>query len=193
MLRLLALLSIGLGFGPGPGPASAADFSAGSTAQSWGLPGEQPARFTARVVDVLCTLTGDCPENCGGGRRQLGLLRAADDALILPAKNGEPFTGASVDLLPHCGRVIEVDGLMIEDEALGAHNFYAVQKLRPEGADDWTAATGWIADWAERHPEAAAKGQWFRNDPRINALIERDGYLGLGQDIDAAFIKELFP
>lgn len=187
MLRLLALLSLG------PGPAAAADSSAGSTAQSWGLPAEQPARFTARVVDVLCTLTGDCPENCGAGARQLGLLRAADDALILPTKNGEPFTGAVVDLLPHCGRMVEVDGLMIEDEALGARNIYALQTLRPEGAENWTAATGWIADWAAKHPEAADKGQWFRNDPRINALIACDGYLGLGQEADKAFIKALFP
>lgn len=186
MLRLLALLSLGVG------PVFAADFSAGSTAQSWGLPAEQPARFTARVVDVLCTLTGDCPENCGGGMRQLGLLRSADDALVLPNKNGEPFTGAVVDLLPHCGQTVEVDGLMIEDEALGARSIYAVQKLRPEGAADWTAATNWIADWGAQHPEAADKGQWFRNDPRINALIEKDGYLGLGPETDEAFIKELF-
>lgn len=186
MLRLLALLSLCVT------PAFATDFSTGSTAQSWGLPAEQPARFNARVVDVLCTLTGDCPENCGAGKRQLGLLRSADDALVLPTKNGEPFTGAVVDLLPHCGQMVEVDGLMIEDEAIGAHNIYALQKLRPAGAEEWTAATNWIADWAAKYPEAANKGQWFRNDPRINALIERDGYLGLGEDTDKVFFKELF-
>ena len=42
-------------------PAAAQDFSAGSQASSWDLLGEQPARFEAEVVDVLCQLAGDCP------------------------------------------------------------------------------------------------------------------------------------
>jgi hypothetical protein len=173
--------------------ALADDFSAGSDAQSWGLPGERPARFTAKVVDVLCTLTGDCPDACGGGARQLGLLRSADDALILPNKNAEPFTGAVVDLLPHCGGMVEVDGLMIEDPAIGAHNIYAVQKLRPAGAADWTNATRWVANWAKANPQAPDDGAWFRNDPRINAMIGATGYLGLGLETDATYLKELFP
>lgn len=174
-------------------PGLAADFSAGSDAQSWGLPAEKPARFEAKVVDVLCTLTGDCPDNCGAGKRQLGLLRSADNALILPAKNGEPFTGAVVDLLPHCGKMVEVDGLMIDDPAIGAHNIYAVQKLRAAGATDWADATGWVASWARANPEAPDDGEWFRHDPRINAMIGTTGYLGLGQETDAAYLKELFP
>lgn len=174
-------------------PALAEDYSANSGAQSWGLPAESPARFEAKVVDVLCTLTGDCPDTCGAGKRQLGLLRSADDALILPTKNGEPFTGAAVDLLPYCGQRIEVDGLMINDPAIGAHNIYAVQKLRAAGAPEWTDATGWVANWAKANPQAPDDGEWFRHDPRINAMIDTSGYLGLGLEADATYLKELFP
>ena len=46
------------------GPAAAADFSEGSEAKEWGLIGEKKARFTARVVDILCELGGDCPAEC---------------------------------------------------------------------------------------------------------------------------------
>ena len=38
-------------------------FSEGSEAREWGLIGEQTARFTGRVVDVLCELGGDCTDD----------------------------------------------------------------------------------------------------------------------------------
>ena len=41
-------------------------------AQSWSVTGEEKARFDAKVVDVLGELTGDCPAECGAGRRQRG-------------------------------------------------------------------------------------------------------------------------
>src|SRR3546814_4003559 len=43
-------------------------------ANSWGLPNEEIVRFEAKVVDVLCELSGDCPADGGAGRRQLGLV-----------------------------------------------------------------------------------------------------------------------
>ncbi|HIM45255.1 MAG TPA: hypothetical protein EYM34_03190, partial [Alphaproteobacteria bacterium] len=46
-----------------------------SAADSWGLPGEEEVRFDAKVTDVLCVLSGDCPPDCGGGKRVLGLLK----------------------------------------------------------------------------------------------------------------------
>ena len=70
-----------------PITAAAQDFSEGSEARSWNLWAEQPARFEATVVDILCELTGDCPNNCGDGNRQLGLVRAVDDVLVFPNKN----------------------------------------------------------------------------------------------------------
>ena len=37
----------------------------GRAAEEWGLPEEEVARFEAKVVDVLCELSGDCPAGCG--------------------------------------------------------------------------------------------------------------------------------
>ena len=176
------------------GPAAAADFSEGSEAKEWGLIGEKKARFTARVVDILCELGGDCPAECGEGRRQLGLLREADGALILALKNTQPaFTGAATDLQPYCGREVEVDGVTVEAEAEGAPAYYMVQLIREAGAEDWAKTNRWTKDWAAAHPEAkGVKGPWFRKDPRVNAAIEKDGYLGLGAEADRAFIEYYF-
>ncbi|MEM8632951.1 MAG: hypothetical protein AAGF74_17120 [Pseudomonadota bacterium] len=175
------------------GPAAAQDFSEGSNARSWNLYGEIPAFFEARVVDPLCELAGDCPENCGDGRRQLTLIRTVDDVMILPMKNSQPaFTGAVQELLPFCNQVVEVDGLLIEDEYLNAKNIYLVQTIRPAGTEEWTKANSWTKKWAEAHPQAEGKGPWFRRDPRVLAEIEREGYFGLGLEQDQVIIEELF-
>ncbi|MEJ6394284.1 hypothetical protein V8J82_13520 [Gymnodinialimonas sp. 2305UL16-5] len=165
-------------------PASAQEgpFSEGSEARSWNLAWEEPARFEATVVDMLCEVVGDCANECGAGR-QLGLLRAADGVLTYPNKNNQGiFTGAAVDVAPFCGMEVEVDGLMIEDEFVGATNVYLVQMIREVGAEEWVAANGWTDAWAEEFPEAAAQdGRWYRNDPRVLGLIESRGYLGTGE------------
>lgn len=175
-------------------PASAADFSQGSSAKSWNLYAELPAFFEAKVVDITCEITGDCTENCGNGNRQLGLLRTADNVLVFPNKNAQSgFQGATTDLLPFCGKAVEVDGLIIEDEDIqGATNIYQLQKIRPLGTKEWTKANGWTKVWSAKYPEAKGKGPWFRRDPRVNAHIAKTGHLGLGLDTDAAFIAELF-
>lgn len=174
-------------------PVVAADYSAGSTAKSWGLNGEEQALFKAKVVDILCELTGDCAPNCGDGKRQLGLVRADDDVLIYPNKNSQPaFSGAAEELLPFCGQDVEVDGLMITEEELGAKNIYQVQKIRAVGDEEWTKASSWTKKWAKKHPEAKGKGPWFRRDPRVNGYIEETGYLGLGHDADKKFIEEWY-
>ena len=81
-------------------PAAAQDFSEGSEARSWNLYAETPARFEAKVVDILCEVAGQCTENCGNGTRQLGLVRAVDNVLVYPNKNSQPaFTGAASALL----------------------------------------------------------------------------------------------
>ena len=90
-------------------PLAAQDFSEGSEARTWNLYAEVPALFDAKVVDVMCELTGNCPANCGDGERQLGLLRSADNVLVMATKNNQPaFTGAVVDLLPYCGQQVTV-------------------------------------------------------------------------------------
>ena len=174
-------------------PLTAQDFSEGSEAKTWNLAGETPARFEAKVVDILCELTGDCPDNCGDGRRQLGLVRAADNVLVYPNKNSQPaFTGAAVEMLPFCGKDVEVDGLMIEDAELGAQNIYLLQKIRETGAEEWTKANRWTKEWAKNHPEAKGKGPWFRRDPRVKESIAKDGYFGLGLDVDKVYYEDNF-
>lgn len=191
MMKRLASL-IALLCAPAFSPAMAQDFSAGSNAGSWDLYAEKPARFEARVVDLLCELTGDCPTDCGAGFRQMGLLRTADDVLVLGIKNAQAaFSGAAVDLAPYCNQIVEVDGLMIDDPKLGARNVYLVQKIRV-GDGDWAKANQFTRVWAKENPQAKGKGAWFRRDPRIRAMIAEEGYLGLGLETDRAFIREWF-
>lgn len=174
-------------------PLLAQDYTEGSTAKSWDLYAEEKAFFKAKVVDPLCTLAGDCPENCGDGKRQLALLRSDDNALVLPLKNSQAaFTGAANELQPFCGKDVEVDGLLMEDEDLNAKNLYMIQKIRLVGDEKWTKANRKTKDWAKANPEAKGKGPWFRRDPRIKAEIAREGYLGLGLDADKTFIEEWF-
>ena len=174
-------------------PSFSADFSEGSKARAWNLEGEKKALFKAKVVDPLCTLAGNCADNCGGGKRQLALLRTVDDVLIFPLKNSQAaFSGAANELLPFCGKAVEVDGLMIENEDLASQNLYMVQKIRADGDEKWTKANRWTKDWAKANPEAKGKGPWFRRDPRVKAEIAREGYLGLGLEADEVFIKEWF-
>ncbi|MDU8943771.1 hypothetical protein [Ovoidimarina sediminis] len=173
---LLASVVAGLPATAQDGP----DFSEGSEAKPWNLGFEQPAFFRARVVDMLCEVAGDCDSACTPGR-QLGLLRAADGVLTFPNKNGQPaFSGAAVELLPFCGEEVEVDGLLIEDDYVGATNVYLVQTIRRVGDSEWTKASRWTKNWADEHPEAKGKGPWFRRDPRVLSQIAEHGYLGLG-------------
>jgi hypothetical protein len=174
-------------------PLFAADFSAGSTAKSWNLYAEKKAFFKATVVDPLCTLTGSCPANCGDGKRQLALLRTSDNVMVLPLKNSQAaFTGAANELQPFCGKKVEVDGLLVEDEDLNGKNLYQLQKIRLEGDAKWTKANRWTKDWRAANPEAKGKGPWFRRDLRVKAAIAKDGYTGLGLETDKAFITEWF-
>lgn len=185
----LALLAA-LAFAAALPAAAAEDFSAGSTAESWGLTGERPARFDARVTDAVCALTGDCPADCGAGLRQMVLIRAADGVMVLAMKNIQPiFTGATVDLARWCGQTVTVDGLMIGDpDYTRGARLMQVQTVAAPGAGP-EKTNRWLAQWQAANPETA-KGEWFRSDPRIVERIARDGYLGLGLETDEAFIRE---
>lgn len=172
-------------------PASAEDEC---KVKGWGLSGETPACFSARVVDILCEIIGDCPDKCGDGKRQLGLVRADDGKLIYPQKNIQAaFNGAVVDLLPHCGNTIEVRGSMVGDEETlkGAAQLFHLHQLKPEGGE-WKKANDWVKAWNKANPEAKGKGPWFRRSPRIKADIEENGYLGLGPEKDIEFIKDWY-
>ena len=146
-------------------------------ADSWNLPNEEEARFEATVTDVLCVLSGDCPPDCGAGKRVLGLLKA-DGELVLPIKNGGPFTGAVADLLPHCGAVVTADGLFTVN--YGVRTF-ALQFVKPKEGK-WRRANGFVKQWAAEHglePKDKKARRWFRNDETILEIIGEQGKLGL--------------
>ncbi len=70
----------------------------------------------------------------------------------------------------------------------GATNVYQLQMVRALGDADWTTAGDWTAAWEVQFPEAATlEGRWYRNDPRIVALLAENGYLGTGENHAEAF------
>ncbi len=175
--------------------ASAQDyrFEEGSNARSWNLFAESNATFSGTVVDLTCEVTGDCVDNCGDGARQLGILRASDGVLVNVQKNAQQvFTGGARDLLPFCGQEVDVDGLLLTDEDLGAVNMYLVQFVRPTGSEDWTEANQWQVGWQADNPDWAGDGRWYRRDQDIRAQLDSTGYFGLGLERDAEIKAEVF-
>ena len=151
---------------------------AARAAEEWGIEHEKKARFEAKVVDILCELSGDCPANCGGGKRQLGLLRD-DGKLILAVKNQDLFAGASNDLLPFCGKRLIVDGLMINDPLMP---LFQLQFRRPAPDGKWRRANQFRRDWAARQNlewDSETVDAWYNNDPLIKDVIARDGVFGI--------------
>ncbi len=143
-------------------------------AEEWGIDGEAKARFEAKVVDVLCELTGDCPANCGGGKRQLGLLKD-DGKLLLAVKNFDIFAGAVNDLIGFCGKRIVADGLLINNPKIP---MFALQFIRLAPDGKWSRANQFGKDWSKANGGKAA-GQWFRNDKTIKKAIAEKGVFGI--------------
>jgi hypothetical protein len=176
--RLLALLGLALLVSP-----------AAWAAEEWGLPEEETARFEAKVVDVLCELSGDCPAGCGGGKRQLGLL-TDEGRLVLPVKNFVPFAGAAVELIDFCGKRVVADGLFSTNRG---YRIFALQFVREAPDGKWRRANRFLPKWANENgvaPDSEAAQQWFRNDPRVKALIAEQGKLGLGPEADKKFLSQ---
>lgn len=149
-------------------------------AESWGLPDEEKTRFEATVVDALCQLTGDCADRCGAGKRQLGLLTDSGE-LILPLKNVVPFAGASAELIGFCGKRVVADGLFSTNRGV---KVFALQFVREAPDGDWRRANRFLNRWAEANgvePKSKTAQQWFRNDPAVQRIIERDGKLGIAE------------
>jgi hypothetical protein len=141
-------------------------------ADSGGPANQTVTEIEATVVDVACVLNKDCPPNCGDGKRQLGLL-TSDGKLRLAAKGQSVFAGAVHELLPHCGKVVFADGLLIQDPAL---TIFMVQNLRLTKADKLQPATAFDVDWTKQNGQAT---EWFRADPRVKKVIEDDGVFGI--------------
>lgn len=174
------------------GVAVADDFSKGSKAEELGLSGEVKATFSGKVVDILCELSGDCPPNCGDGLRNLGIVRASDNTLVMVSKNSQfEFNGGTDDLLPYCGKMVDVDGLLLGDDTGVEAKIYMAQFIRLTGDTEWIKTTRWTDAWKARNPDVAnGKGPWFRRDPRVLKQIDATGYFGLGHDADDAWRKE---
>jgi len=157
--------------------ATAALLMLGSTtsyaASSWGLYGEEKVRIQVTVVDVLCALTGDCPDDCGAGRRQMGLLQE-DGTLLLAIKNNDPFAGTAADLAPFCGQLIEADGLLINNDYFP---MFVLQFKRALPDGEWSRANWFTRDWVAEHGGNGSR--WFDTDPRVVQELETNGVLGL--------------
>ena len=158
---------------------------AAHAATSWNLLNEEEASFEAKVVDMICELTGDCPEECGtASDRQLGLLDN-NGKLILVAKNLTFFAGGTMDLKPYCGETIEVDGFWVWAD--NAPRIYFLHALRRPGEEDWIKANAFTGEWVAREgfdPAGEERKKWWENDPRVLEVIEQDGTLGLGHEVD---------
>jgi hypothetical protein len=146
----------------------------GHSADEWGIAFEEVTRVDAKVVDLLCDLTGDCPDNCGDGRRQLGLIMP-DGRLVPVVKNNDPFAGATNDLIGFCGQTITADGLMIRDPAMPLFQLQ-FKRLAPDGK--WRRANQFTKDWSAANGDQSA-GKWFRKDAGIKQIIAEQGVFGI--------------
>ncbi|MCH8000119.1 MAG: hypothetical protein IIA34_00435 [Proteobacteria bacterium] len=184
-LTLAAVVAAGL---LSAGAAALLTTGAARAAESWGLPGEEIVRFEAKVVDLLCELTGDCPAQCGAGTRQLGLLKD-DGTLVLPLKNQTFFSGAVDELIDFCAKRVVADGLMVTNRG---YTIFALQFVKAAPDGKWRRADRFPSKWAKRNgldPKDKKVQRWFENDPRVEALIARDGKLGLGLEADRKFLE----
>ena len=150
----------------GPGVARAAD--------EWGIENEKVMRFEAKVVDILCELTGDCPANCGDGKRQLGLLMD-NGVLVLAAKNFDPFAGTVTDLIDFCGKGIVADGLAVNNPQMP---IFALQFKRLGSDGKWSRANWFSKEWGKTHAGVNAS-RWFRHDGTVKQLIDDQGVFGI--------------
>ena len=156
--------------------------STSDAAQGWGLINEEIVRFDAKVVDVLCELTGNCPDNCGGGKRQLGLIDASGK-LIPVFKNAVAFAGGAAELIDFCGKTVTADGLFTTNRET---TIFALQFIREAPDGKWRKANRFLNRWAETNGVAVNSNMaksWFRNDPRVKALIAAQGKIGLGPGV----------
>lgn len=155
--------------------AAAAFVMAGSPAKAadgWGIENEKEVEIEVTVVDIACHLTGDCPENCGDGKRQLGLL-TDDGKLRAAVKATTLFAGPHLDLLPYCGRKVFADGLLIENPAM---TVFMVQNLRDSQDETLRTTDAFAKDWTARNGKAE---EWMRADPAVKKVIAEKGMLGI--------------
>ena len=66
------------------------------------------------------------------------------------------------------------------------------QAIVPPGATEAIKADQGTVAWAAEHADAAGKGPGFRCGRESKEIIETEGYLGLGLEVDEACIAENF-
>ena len=137
-----------------------------------GADNETVVQMEAKVVDIACELGGACPPDCGGGKHQLGLL--TKDGKLRPAvKSATIFASPQFDLLPYCGKTVSVDGLLVENPRM---TIYFVQGIRPPGGGEFAGTDAFEKQWFAKYKPSE---EWFRNDPLVKQVIEKDGILGV--------------
>lgn len=169
--------------------STAAMTAAARAAEEWGLPDEKIARFEAKVVDVLCELSGDCPNNCGDGNRQLGLLDGSGK-LVLPLKNSVIFAGAAAELIDFCGKQVIADGLFTTNRG---YTVFALQFVKEAPNGKWRRANRFLPKWAKANgiaPNSKKTNRWFDHDPQVKEIIGKDGKLGLGLKADREYLSK---
>lgn len=141
-------------------------------ADLWGIEGERAVVLKGRVVDLLCEVGGQCAPDCGGGRRQLGLVDASG-RLYPAAKGNTLFAGAVADLAPYCGREVEVDGLVIESARMP---LLFVQTLKAPGDTAFQPAEAFGKAFEAAYGKAE---EWYRAHPAVKEAIAENGVFGI--------------
>ncbi|WP_417830699.1 hypothetical protein [Terasakiella sp.] len=148
--------------------------SSAMAAEEWGIEGEKTDRFEAKVVDVACELSGNCPDQCGKGKRQLGLLKD-DGTLVLAIKNFDIFAGTGKDLIEFCNQRVIADGLSITNDKV---NMFALQFVRAAPDGEWRRANAFIPAWQKVNPNKNG-AEWYRYDEMVKKEIEARGVFGI--------------
>ena len=145
----------------------------------WGISGAEVAELSGEVVDVLCEVSGNCVDQCGSGTRQLGIK--TEQGTVLIAKDLNLYTGGAEELWPYCSQQLVVNGQFTESSNI---RFFQIQNVREPGGP-WMSTTRFLQIWAEKNGKpVSAATRWYRQDPRVNSILDRDGRLGLGPDAD---------
>lgn len=152
---------------------------------AWPVTKAEESALSGTVVDVLCELNGNCAENCGEGKRQLA-IKTESQGTVLVSKNLTNYSGAADELWPFCGELVEVNGLFTDHKGV---RFFQAQNIREPGGQ-WKQTTNYLQAWSNRSGQSQSLAEdWQYHDPRVKAIIERDGRLGLGIDADSDYFK----
>ena len=141
-------------------------------AEAWGIEHEKVVEITGKVVDLVCALKGDCPPDCGAGKRQLGLL-TPDNKLRAVVKGPVEFAGPVHDLKRWCGKTVQVDGLLVENPAI---TIVQIQNIRESAEKPWAKALAFEEDWQAANGKAE---EWYREDKLVKQVIGADGVFGI--------------